>query len=438
MEPALDHPAAPRRLILCLDGTWNSPFDQKLREDGRPVLKPTNVLKLCRAVLPVDPRTGAAQLTYYDVGVGSLGDYPGFSNALLERTDKLLGGAFGAGFEANTEQALHFIALNYLPGDEVLLFGFSRGAATARAVTTFLDWYGGVPGKRDHYFLAKAFRAWVTGKGKSDAAAVKARFEGELASDGRPPLGPVVPVDVAFLGVWDTVAALGSRLRATGEQTSTEKAFYLQDRPSRCVAHARQALAVDEARFDFRPSIWRDAHPSQSMRQRWFPGVHSNIGGGYPEDGLANAALHWMAEQVRATTRLALDDDFLGRYGGFAFARLHRSDRAHYRALDALRRRYGRGRRALAGHPETAHLELSKELVWRLLADAGERRPSGKLVHEQMAGRPYRPVALLDLLAASDDPRAPLAQALDKSPAEITLPPDLAAEIDRRRAGSRR
>src|SRR5690606_22317876 len=206
-----------------------SPFDQKVREDGRPVLKPTNVLKLCRAVLPVDPATGRSQLVYYDVGVGSLGDYPGFSNALLERTDKALGGAFGAGFEANMEQALHFVALNYQPGDEMLLFGFSRGAATARAVANFLDWYGGVPAKRDHYFLAKAFRAWVTGRGRVGADAVRERFARELESDGRPPLAPTVPVPVSFLGVWDTVAALGSRLRATGEETSTRKAFYLAE-----------------------------------------------------------------------------------------------------------------------------------------------------------------------------------------------------------------
>ena len=436
MEPSSPPPSPPRRLVLCLDGTWNSPFDQKVREDGRPVLKPTNVLKLCRAILPVDPDSGRSQLVYYDVGVGSLGDYPGFSNALLERTDKALGGAFGAGFEANMEQALHFVALNYRPGDEVLIFGFSRGAATARAVTTFLDWYGGVPDKRDHYFLAKAFRAWVTGKGRTDAAAVRARFATELATDGRPPLAATIPVTVSFLGVWDTVAALGSRLKATGEETSTKKAFYFQDRPARCVDHARHALALDEARFDFRPSIWRDAHPEQSMKQRWFPGVHSNIGGGYPEDGLANVALRWMVDEVVAATDLALDTEFLDRYRGFAFARLHRSESALYRVLDAARLRVGRGRRSLLGHPPTANLEIAKEVAWRLLADPEERRASGKPVHEQMVGHPpYRPRAVLQYLACQPDPRAALAAILDQPAAELTLPADLETEIAKLRKG---
>src|SRR5687768_16302447 len=92
----------PRRIVLCLDGTWNSTYDRKYREDGSTVLKPTNVLKLCRAILPRNLSQGE-QLTYYDTGVGSLAKYPGLANRLLATADKGLGGAYGAGFEGNIE-----------------------------------------------------------------------------------------------------------------------------------------------------------------------------------------------------------------------------------------------------------------------------------------------------------------------------------------------
>jgi len=90
-----------------------------------------------------DPATGREQIVYYDIGVGAPATYPGVANALLRLGDKLLGGGRGAGFEGNVEDALGFLAFNHLPGDEVFIFGFSRGAATAQAVTRFIDWAGG-------------------------------------------------------------------------------------------------------------------------------------------------------------------------------------------------------------------------------------------------------------------------------------------------------
>ena len=79
----------PRRLVLCLDGTWNSTYVQKMRDDGHQVLKPSNVLKLCRAVLPVDPATGREQIAWYDAGVGSLSPHPGASNRMLAGEDPI-------------------------------------------------------------------------------------------------------------------------------------------------------------------------------------------------------------------------------------------------------------------------------------------------------------------------------------------------------------
>ncbi len=132
-----------KRLILCLDGTWNSTYKKGKREDGTKVLKPSNVLKLARAIQPIDNQ-GHHQVVYYDTGVGAMSKYPGFANKFLSRIDNYLGGAWGAGFEVNIEDALTFIINNYSAADinklsdEILVFGFSRGAATARALTQFI------------------------------------------------------------------------------------------------------------------------------------------------------------------------------------------------------------------------------------------------------------------------------------------------------------
>ena len=133
-----------RRIVLCLDGTWNSAFAEAKRRDGKTVLKPSNPLKLARAVKQF-AADGTEQIVYYAIGVGSLSVYPGTANWLLHQVDRILGGAFGARFEANVEDAVHFLTLNYEPGDEVFVFGFSRGAGTARAVTRFLEWNRGEP-----------------------------------------------------------------------------------------------------------------------------------------------------------------------------------------------------------------------------------------------------------------------------------------------------
>ncbi|MEM8651645.1 MAG: DUF2235 domain-containing protein, partial [Pseudomonadota bacterium] len=112
------------RLIVSLDGTWNSVFKKLEREDKTTVLKPANPLKVARAVLPIDPDNGSSQITYYDSGVGALGLYPGLSNKLLNFADNKLGGGWGAGFESNVEQAVTFLSHNYTEGVSVFVFGF--------------------------------------------------------------------------------------------------------------------------------------------------------------------------------------------------------------------------------------------------------------------------------------------------------------------------
>lgn len=385
---------APRRLVVCLDGTWNSAYKLGKRDDGHEVIKPSNVLKLARAVTPRD-ESGREQIVYYDIGVGSQARYPGFPNRLLALADKALGGARGAGFEGNVEDALSFLVHNHLPGDEVFVFGFSRGAATAQAVARFLDWAGGLPVKFDAYYLPHLFRAYVVTGGSRPGREVIAEINDRFRK--RKPLEPMQPVRVEFLGLWDTVLALGRRRR-----------FHASERPAGCVRHARQALAIDEVRYDFRPVVWSGPGAEQAtLEQRWFAGVHSNVGGGYVDDGLANLAFQWILDEA-TRSGLGVDRSFASFYRGYPQDRLYRSESTFYRLLDAIRWKAGRGRRDLADHPPSANLRVDKSAIVRLCADP-KASSDGKLRHPDLR-TPYRPENLLRLLAAQEDVRAYLAE----------------------------
>lgn len=390
-----------KRIVLCLDGTWNNPYDEQQRDDGNKVLRPSNTLKLARAVLPM-AADEHEQLVYYDIGVGSLAAYPGAANRLLYRADRVLGGGFGAGFEGNVEDALSFIAMNFVPGDEVFIFGFSRGAAAARAVTRFLQWSGGVPQKADVYFLPRLFRAYVVGRGEpakfdAEIAAINA----ELTRDKKDLLLPMLPVEITYLGVWDTVAALGSLahlLRANPD--NAERSFHIGKSPVRFVRNARHALAIDERRLDFRPEIWiGPADPQQKIEQRWFAGVHSNVGGGYVHDGLANITFHWILKGA-TDLKLDIDDDFVKFFRKFHRGTQYESQTRKYRVFEFVRGRRGKGVRELTGHPASANLELDPSVIDRMREPAEALQPIDK---KSKVTEPYRPNNVIRFLAEQPD-----------------------------------
>jgi uncharacterized protein (DUF2235 family) len=418
----------PRRLVVCLDGTWNNTYMLKKRTDGHAVYKPTNVLKLARAVLPYDPDTQREQIVSYDVGVGALAAYPGTSNRVLAQVDKALGGVWGAGFEANIDQALAFLVLNHRPGDEVFIFGFSRGAATAQALTRFIDWAGGLPVKPDAYYLSRLFQEYLLHQGQEPLTEVLARINAQRAAEPRPltALNPFQPVDVVLLGVWDTVIALGSTL---SDRRAQAFRFHVGPEVPRCVRHARHALAIDEARSDFHPEIWQRFDPTtQTLEQLWFAGVHSNVGGGYVDDGLANVALRWMIEEASAHG-LVFDTEFLKKYRPYAQDRLYRSESAMYRAADAVRRR-SRGRRSLVRDPPSAHTSLHHSAITRMNADPAQRTRTGKLAHPDLREL-YRPRNVIRLLAVQPDALSYLASIGINSP---ELPADVQHRIETERA----
>src|SRR5262249_33113740 len=154
--------------------------------------------------------------------------------------------------------------------------------------------------------------------------------------------------------------------------------------PAACVERARQALAIDEHRFDFRPEVWTGAQSGQTMEQRWFAGVHSNIGGGYLHDGLANVTFHWILEGAIAQGR-KVDQDFVAHYVPYAKHTMYDSYSLLYRVSDAVRGRAGAGRRLLVDYAAT--VELDPSVIERMQAapsDLGAK-------DEPHPSEPYRP-----------------------------------------------
>ena len=272
-----------KRIVICCDGTWND------EDSGGQV---TNVVRMSRAVLPLDERGPQPihQVVYYHPGVGT-------GNAL----DRLIGGGVGAGLSRNVQECYAFIADNYVLGDEIFIFGFSRGAYTARSIAGLIGW-SGMLRKGDMDDFQVLWMGYKT-KGLPDATDVLPHF---------PSRHDTVPVKC--VRVWDTVGALG--IPGAGHVDADFKNLYQfhDTNLGPWVANAFHALALDETRKDFEPTLWLQTAEGkaagQLLQQVWFAGAHSNVGGGYDEHGLSDVALAWMAAQVDPL--LALDLDYVG------------------------------------------------------------------------------------------------------------------------------
>jgi uncharacterized protein (DUF2235 family) len=270
----------PTSLIICCDGTWNSADRATTAEE----ICVTNVLKLaCRVEKHTDK--GALQIVYYDQGVGT-----------GNLADRIAGGTFGEGLEANIHDAYRFLVANYEPDDHIYIFGFSRGAYTARSLAGMIRRCGIL--RRDkvrHYPTAK--HIYRTARNSSDPAAMQFRTDAAIEPD----------TPIHFVGVWDTVGALGIPLRAFGSKNKRDFEF-LDTSLSPSIRHAYHALAIDEHRKPFGPTLW-DSPPdaAQTVKQVWFAGAHSDVGGGYKETGLSDHALLWMMDAAKGAG-LEFDD----------------------------------------------------------------------------------------------------------------------------------
>jgi uncharacterized protein (DUF2235 family) len=261
-----------KRLVVCCDGTWNTP-DQAM--EGRPC--PTNVTKVALEVAEKGG-DGRQQCVYYLRGVGTA------------RGERIRGGAFGVGLSRNVKEAYRTIVENYEPDDELFFFGFSRGAFTARSTAGFVRNCGVL--KRQHAYRVDEAYALYRDRDAHPRGTESELFRRSYSYDP----------DITFIGVWDTVGALGIPVRGMG-WLNKRWAFHDTQLSSK-VKNAFQALAIDEKRGPFRPTLWKphenDVHPpDQRLEQVWFSGVHCGIGGGYEDTSLSDIALLWMVQRAK-------------------------------------------------------------------------------------------------------------------------------------------
>jgi uncharacterized protein (DUF2235 family) len=296
-----------KRIVICADGTWNV-RDQTDDETGK--RRPTNVTKVARAVRP-RAKDGVDQVVFYHDGIGTSGPL-----------DKLTGGAFGRGIEDNIRNLYRFILYNYMTGDELYLFGFSRGAFTVRTLAGFMKLVGLVE-KDDDYFVPDLYECYEKCKGPGTPEWERAHRK---IKDKR-----TCP-QIRFIGVWDTVGALGAP-GLLGQVFNKNKYEYHDVGLSDTIESAFHALAIDERRKPFKPTLWtRPDGWRGRLEQVWFAGVHSSVGGGYSPDGLANEALHWMIEKAESSG-LEMDSEYLSHFRPCFNATLHESMSLKYRLM---------------------------------------------------------------------------------------------------------
>jgi len=321
-----------KRIVICADGTWN--VRDQMPDRGK-TRHPTNVTKVARAIR-ARTTTGIDQVVFYNDGVGTNGGL-----------DRFTGGAFGRGIEDNIRTLYRNIVYNYQPGDELYFFGFSRGAFTVRSLIGFMNQIGLID-KDGDYFVPELYACYENNEPR-DSPRWKQAFRRIKVALPCPP--------IRFLGVWDTVGALGAP-GFLGQLFNRKKYQYHDVSLCPPIGNAYQALAIDERRKPFRPTVWkRPAGWNGQLEQVWFAGVHSNVGGGYNPDGLANEALHWMVEKAE-NLGLEFDSAYLQHFLPCFNAVLHNSMSTMYRALGQHERPVG----AIAADGEAVHQSVLDRL----------------------------------------------------------------------------
>lgn len=234
----------------------------------------SNVYKLFKTV---QNRT-TQQVVFYDRGLGT-----GWR--------KITGSVAGMGISKNILECYEFIFRNYAAGDRIYLFGFSRGATTVRSLSGFIHLFGILPKSRPE-LIKKAYKIYRIGNRKKREDAARNFVERHH----------VMWCKIKFLGVWDTVAALGLPIKSL--DVVVDKIPFLKHNfhdlnLSKSIENACHALAIDDERLTFHPTLWNPKiEDNQTMKQVWFSGMHSDVGGGYPAQSLSDIALEWMIDNA--------------------------------------------------------------------------------------------------------------------------------------------
>lgn len=304
-----------KRIVVCFDGTWNRPADENLPTDAQ---VETNVRRFYESVSD-SGLDGSAQVKWYDEGVGT------------EWFDKFVGGAFGAGLDLKILEGYKYLAEQYEDGDEVYVLGFSRGAYTARSLVGMLRNCGLVKNSRVDLRVGMAYGIYRTRDDGVDSATAR-RFRSMFSRE----------ITIKFVGVWDTVGALGIPLSILKDLNIAFHEFH-DTQLSGIVENAYQAMAIDENRADYDVCLWDPKEqPRQTIEQRWFVGAHCDVGGGYADRRLSDLALRWMQDKAAAlglglsATDVA-PDNYLGplsdSYQGFLKGHYAKIHPRHFRSI---------------------------------------------------------------------------------------------------------
>ncbi len=334
-----------KNIIICADGTGN--------RGG--VGRGTNVWRIFNA-LDTSNETREQVITYHD-GVGTQKLKP----------LRLLAGAFGFGLSQNVRDLYKFLALNYRSGDHVYLFGFSRGAFTIRVLENVISMYGvpkNVLADTEAKTPERPFSSLSIKEIDSHVKEILKRYKDKIGS-AEPSKNPediygnVIQhqaVDTCVLGVWDTVNSVGfpGFLRALYWQWKPWCKDNTIDKAPMSASYAFHALAIDEERSPFNPRYWTGSPdnpssenlptPQSNVLQVWFAGMHSNVGGGYAKDGMAQTSLKWMVEELnripeRDAPRITKDE--IIRFEDTALNNIYNHANAHDHMYDS-RRAFGR------------------------------------------------------------------------------------------------
>jgi uncharacterized protein (DUF2235 family) len=275
----------PRNIVVCCDGTGNQYGDQN-----------SNVVKLYWTLSEQDK-----QVAYYHPGVGTMGARNALT-AIGKWWTRIRGLAFGYGFSDNIADVYSFLMREFRPLDQIFIFGFSRGAYTARALCGLLHMFGLLtPG--NEALIPYALRLYKSNDPeKFDTAdGFRATF--------------CVPCKPYFLGLWDTVSSVGWILDPIN--TKSGHLPYTASLPD--VPILRHAVSIDERRAFFRQNLIREpVAANQNLKQVWFAGVHSDVGGSYPESesGLSKIALRWMLCEAQSAGLLLDPQKVIDVLGG--------------------------------------------------------------------------------------------------------------------------
>lgn len=296
-------------IIVCADGTWNRP-EEDLEKDHA-----TNVLKIARAI---KPKMGELkQHIFYDWGLGSY-------------HSSVSAGVTGSGIHKNILDGYRYIVQNYAPGDRIFLFGFSRGAYTVRALSGLIN-NCGIIKRSDARLIQQAWEIYKRpSKRYSPSGEASIAFRRAHCHVSR---------KVHFIGVWDTVGSLGIPFSLLGLLDRKDE-FY-DTKMGGNINIARHALAIDEKREDFAPTLWVP-RAGVDLKQVWFAGVHSDVGGSYPPDKQNNTVasdtpLAWMIDEAKLAG-LKFEPYITQRLSDGTSAPLHKSRRHIFRIKRSLNR----------------------------------------------------------------------------------------------------